>query len=244
MVKSPATTRVGTDESAESGRYPKNTGPRQRSLVAIVAIGVQLCFLVFLVFLGYVCWQRLAGATPPTAHRESPTALAESPKPIAKSQPIVQRGQLLYHDAGCDDCHGLEGKGGVTNPNSINGTFSSLKNMAAKLSLVFPEDVEVVLKWLKSDNSLKDLSRPNEIAHASGLDEIPHAAEVAAKYEIIAKIIFEGTQACKADENGPEPIEMDSFRDVLTESEMNEIIASFLIMYPIEEEESKEGQEK
>ncbi len=140
---------------------------------------------------------------------------------------IVQRGQRLYRCAGCACCHGPEGKGGVANPNYIGDTFPRLDQMAAKLSLALPEDVDVVVDLLNAGSPLDD---PSKI-------DVRKADVVAAKYGFIVSMITNGSQAGKKDPQGPEPTHMPPFKDVLTESEINQLLASFLVLYPVDEEE-------
>ncbi len=223
----------------------------------LVVLGATGCLAGFLL---YLTWKSFTVAAPSvlftrsSASRDYKYAKGYEPN---RPQPVVnqtaempfevlstvEQGQWLYRKNGCALCHGREGQGGVTNPNYIKGTFPRLDDMGSKLSLEFPEDAEVVVKLLREGISLKDLSKPDLIVYPPELD-IPDAAKVSAKYGAIAKIFFEGTQAGKKDESGPEPIVMPAFRGVLSESQMNQIIASFLILYPVREEEWQEEAEQ
>jgi hypothetical protein len=104
--------------------------------------------------------------------------------------------------------------------------------MAAKLSLRFPEDAGVAIDLLSAGVSLDD---PSKI-------DVPNAGIVAARYGFIVNTITNGSQAGKKDPQGPEPTGMPSFKEILTESEINQLLASFLVLYPIDEEESEEGE--
>jgi len=44
------------------------------------------------------------------------------------------------------------------------------------------------------------------------------------------------------DEKGNKPIPMPSFKNRLTNAEVNQILASFLVLYPLEEEEWEKEQ--
>ncbi len=140
---------------------------------------------------------------------------------------IIKRGQLLYRCAGCVRCHGPHGKGGVTNPNYIDDTFPRLDEMAAMLSLAFPEDVEEVVDLLSAGTSLND----------PAMIDVRKAGVVAAKYRFIVDTIANGSRAGKKDPQEPEPTDMPPFKDVLTRSEINQLLAYFLVLYPVDEEE-------
>jgi len=245
--------QVTSNDSEPSSGGGKDPVPRNLSLVVFVAIGCLTSFLAYLVYKSFAESAPTVLWTHSSTSRDHKYAKGYEPdrlqtvvnRPLASLFEVtstVEKGQRLYRNAGCALCHGREGKGGVRNPNYINNTFPPLDQMAAKLSLEFPEDVAVAVKVLSSGISLSDLSKPDEITPPPELD-IPDAAKVSAKYGIIAKIVFEGTQAGKKDESGPEPIVMPSYRGVLTESELNQLVASFLILYPIEEEEWEDGAE-
>jgi len=148
---------------------------------------------------------------------------------------VVARGQLLYRTAGCGLCHGRKGQGGVTNPNYTKDTFPPLSNMATKLSLEFPEDVDVVIDMLVQGQSPDDPTK---------LDIPDTAGVVAAKYKIVSKVMHDGNPAAKKSPEKPEPIFMPAYKDVLSDEQMNQIITSFLIMYPIEEETWESEAEK
>ena len=230
--------RTATYKSAQYTQAARDASSRYLSWLVLVVVGGLASFGGYRVRHSF---EAVLTAAHPSASR-GPKYLEEAvpPQPDTKWSSIVQRGQRLYRDTGCAECHGREGKGGVANPNSITGTILSLDNMAQKLSLELPEDVEKVIELLGSGISLKDLSRPNEIVFPPELD-LPYAEKTAFHYGVIAKIIFEGTQSGKKDKTGPEPIEMPSHKDDLTEWEMNQLIASFLIMYPLDVEAEEES---
>ncbi len=178
--------------------------------------------VLFLIVSGIV-WNCSASVAPAELRREAVSS---------RDLQIVRRGQCLYRSAGCARCHGPEGKGGVPNPNYINDTSPRLDQMAEKLSLAFPEDVQVVIDLLSAG---KPLSDPSKV-------DVRKASVVAAKYGFIVRTITNGSRAGRKDPQGPEPTHMPPFKDVLTESEINRLLASFLVLYPIDEEEWEEDQ--
>jgi cytochrome c553 len=174
---------------------------------------------------------RHVGHCQPEVHEAKQRGPKAAKEPAAQKRfsdlQIVQRGQKLYRSAGCVRCHGPKGKGGVRNPNYIDGTFPRLDNMATKLSLRFPEDVEVVVDLLAAGKTLND---PSKI-------DVWKPGVVAARYRIIANTIANGSQAAKKDPQGPDPTGMPPFKDVLTESEISQLLASFLVLSRVDEEE-------
>jgi len=151
-----------------------------------------------------------------------------SPEEKAWRQQVLQEGIALLNKYGCALCHGPRGQGGVKNPNYLKDTFPAFNQMATKLGIEYPEDVDVVVQLLGRGQSLND---PSKI-------DVPDGARIiSARYETLATVIMKGNMAMKKDENGPEPIPMPSFKGVLSEQEMNKIIAAMLILYPLKEEQ-------
>lgn len=229
------------DDSISSAEPARDQGATNLLLVLFAAMG---CLAGFL---GYLVWQSFAEGAPvvlwtvsspphdPLSHRyrsgtdpglfraeEYPPA-EETAKSVSSS--VVQRGLRLYRNSGCNLCHGIQGRGGVKNPNYVNKTFPALDQIASRLSVESQEDAEVVIGLLSAGRSLTPEF------------DSPDAALISAKYDIVTNLILNGNPAMKEDPAGPEPIYMPSFKHRLDKSEMNELLACFLTLYPVEEEE-------
>ena len=88
--------------------------------------------------------------------------------------------------------------------------------------------MDVVVEMLTTGQSLDDPAR---------IDIPDSAGPVSAKYKIVVKVIHDGNPAGKTDLQGPEPIYMPSYQDRLIDARLHQIIASFLLKYPLEDEE-------
>jgi nitrate reductase gamma subunit len=145
---------------------------------------------------------------------------------LAGIQTAQERGKIIFTQQACFICHGVEGKGGIENPNYINDTTPALNTMAEKMNLYYPEDVEAVLKILNEGKSLTEIE---------DLD-VPQAFIVKPKYEIILDTMLEGRESGKKDPDGIQPINMIPRKDLLTKNEIHDVIAYLLSIYPWEEE--------
>ncbi|MEE8416880.1 MAG: respiratory nitrate reductase subunit gamma, partial [Desulfobacterales bacterium] len=108
--------------------------------------------------------------------------------------PLAQdRGKIIFTQQGCFNCHGIEGRGGIENPNYITDTIPALNTLAVrKLNLYWPEDGEKILDILNQGKPLSDVE---------DLD-VPQAFLVRAKFDIIMDTIREGREAGKKDPDG------------------------------------------
>lgn len=147
---------------------------------------------------------------------------AGADQPVNPEHPSVTRGEDLYLRVGCALCHGLAGKGGVKNPNYINGTTPALNTLAEKMFLYEPEDVEVLLGIFDSGKS----PRANQELN------VPRAAAVAAQWESVRRVIASGNPGGRKDPSGHAPLDMPPWQDRLSEAETNDLIAYLLSLYP------------
>jgi mono/diheme cytochrome c family protein len=70
-------------------------------------------------------------ATPDSAIVSTPTA--PGPSPASHMLGSAEHGQLIY-EAYCIQCHGKDGKGGVDNPNSVDGTVPEINPIDPEIS--------------------------------------------------------------------------------------------------------------
>lgn len=141
-----------------------------------------------------------------------------------------ERGEIIFSQQACFICHGIEGRGGIENPNYINEITPAVNTLAEKMNLFYPEDVEAVLKVLNGGKSLTEVEE---------LD-VPQAFVVIAKYEIVLDTMLEGRESGKKDPEGVQPINMLPRKDLLTKDEIHDVIAYLLSIYPWEEELEEE----
>ncbi len=162
-------------------------------------------------------------------HREpkAPQTKVSSIQIPQSAQVMVEQGKRLYSELGCTLCHGPGGKGGVQNKNYVNDTIPELNTLAEKLLLYEPADVEAFLEALAKGK-----------VDAQSLD-VPNAPSVIAKYEIVRDTILHGRQSGKKDPKDVQPINMPSFKDKLTEQDINKIVAYLLTLYPWEEDNAQ-----
>lgn len=145
--------------------------------------------------------------------------LSPSPPPGAT---LVERGKWLFHQKGCGTCHGESGEGGIRNFNYVSGTVPELRNLASKMFLYFPEDVQEIVDQLESGRPLEELQETTSL---------PRFNVVLAQYNSIRDLIRGGNPAGKLDPEGPPPpLEMPAWRFILSERDIDAVIAYLLTL--------------
>jgi plastocyanin/mono/diheme cytochrome c family protein len=141
---------------------------------------------------------------------------------------LVAYGAYLYLEKGCITCHGPEGHGGVTNPNSANSPVPAHNTTAQKLFLASPDDAEAFIELLR---------RCPGLARIEGDPEISRFPVVQARFENARTIIRGGRYSSKLDPQGPEPpLQMPAWQYLVDEREIDALLAYFVSLYPWEEE--------
>ena len=140
---------------------------------------------------------------------------------------LVDLGSYLYLQKGCITCHGAEGRGGIANDNTTNGTVPDHYTTAQKLFLASEEDAEAFIELLQTEPDLEDLEEP---------PEIQRLAIVTTRYANAEEIIRTGRYSAKADPEGPEPpLQMPAWKYLVEEREIDALLAYFVSLYPWEE---------
>ncbi|MFQ6040679.1 MAG: c-type cytochrome [Candidatus Poribacteria bacterium] len=152
---------------------------------------------------------------------------SEESETTAPFKSAIERGRRLYMHTGCILCHGVDGSGGVRSENYAKDTIPNLDNMVDKLSIWEPEDAEKVIGLLATNQSLDQIEE---------LD-LPDAMIIVPKYTVTRDVIEKGGKPGKKDPQGPPPLNMRSWKDVLTRRDVNEILAYLLSLYQWEGEE-------
>ncbi len=144
---------------------------------------------------------------------------------------MIEWGRHLYRKHGCTTCHGEGGKGGVVNFNYSKPTAPAHNTLAENFSLEEQEEAEAFVKLLLARTDLGKMKRH---------PDIPQFALVRIKYEAAKDLIVKGKHCAKRDKAGPEPpLQMQSWREVLNDDDIDSIIAYLLTLYPWDEEDEE-----
>ena len=161
----------------------------------------------------------------PVGAEQTPSATnAEAPADPVES--LVARGRSVFERYGCAACHGVDGAGGVPNPNYVLGTVPALDEMADRLMLFEKEEADAVVEMLS-----------RAVAPASRSANPPFEAypRFLAQFGAVRGVIKNGAKAAKKDPAGPEPpLQMMAWS--LTESEIDAVIAYLISVYDWEQE--------
>jgi mono/diheme cytochrome c family protein len=148
--------------------------------------------------------------------------LAEPPD----SPGLVAQGEWLFRRHACFSCHGEGGHGGVANVNYVKGTVPALDTLSSDASLYYPEDVDAIVSALENGIPLEDLWND---------PPVPLFNVVLAKYQAVRELIRGGVPPGKLDQEGPvPPLVMPAWGQVLTDSEIDALIAYLLTLEPKE----------
>lgn len=140
----------------------------------------------------------------------------------------LSRGAYLYGTLGCTSCHGIGGRGGVTNPNYIKATIPAHNTLAEKFFLEDQEDTQDFIEYLVARARGEEAEEP----------DLPRARIVMSQYQAAKDLILHGKECAKLDSNGPEPpLQMPRWSVLLTEDDVDSIIAHLLTLYPWDDEE-------
>lgn len=141
---------------------------------------------------------------------------------------FISLGENLFNSNSCATCHGINGKGGVFNPNYINDFVPTLNDLAEKMKIYWKEDADIIIKLLEENVELEKL-----------LDNPPISRynRFFAQYESIFSKIINGTHKLqKKDTIGPEPpLYMPAWEYQLTKKDIDAIMAFLISQYAWEE---------
>ncbi|OHB77913.1 MAG: hypothetical protein A2Z34_03525 [Planctomycetes bacterium RBG_16_59_8] len=206
----------------------RDRGARNLSALFFAVVGGLLCFYVFLTYRA-LTWSPMFAISGVDSEKSRVLFVDRrregSEKVSDRRSEIVARGKSLYLRSGCALCHGVDGRGDVKNPNYIKEEKSPALNVIAeRMFLHEREDVEAVIAVLASGKPLDEVEE---------LD-VPRSAAVIAQYKSIRNIVFAGNPAGKKDPNGKKPFDMPPWKERLSESQFNDIIAYLLSLSPWE----------
>jgi len=141
---------------------------------------------------------------------------------------LVELGGYLYLRQGCVTCHGPQGMGGISNPNSANSPVPAHNTTAQKLFLASPDDAQALIDLITRTPELEALEEEPEITRFP---------VVRSRYANAKQIIRDGRYSSKLDANGPEPpLQMPAWQYLIEEREMDALLVYFVSLYPWEEE--------
>jgi len=149
---------------------------------------------------------------------------------------MVFRGEYFYLKLGCVTCHGIEGRGGVENYNYINKTVPAHNTTAEKFFLSEEEDAEAFNDLLFRHENLDELDEE---------PDIPQFNLVLSRLKAAKDLIKKGKYCAKFDMAGPDPpLQMPSWRAMLTDRDIDAVISYFISLYPWEDWEDEDEDEE
>jgi mono/diheme cytochrome c family protein len=134
---------------------------------------------------------------------------------LAYPMMIAEKGEKIFH-LYCTACHGKNGRGGVNNPNYVNGFIPALNVLSQKMFLFEPEHRDAVITALETSRDL---------LQADPKPDVPGFFKVIAKYLSVKNIIANGRIVEKKEKEGPSPLNMPAWGRSLPEEEVAAVIA-------------------
>ena len=164
-------------------------------------------------------------------------ATSEQPEPIVHrpdlavqpKEDMLRWGKYLHQKMGCITCHGVDGQGGVENLNYVKKTVPAHNTLAEKLFLEEKEDADAFLKLLLDRVDLDNMEEEPDISMFT---------LVLRQYKAAKELIEKGQECGKLDAAGPEPpLQMPAWRNILTDYDVEAILAYLITLYTWDEEE-------
>jgi plastocyanin len=142
---------------------------------------------------------------------------------VSSNDSFIEKGEILFISKGCVTCHGIGGEGGIHNPNYINTYIPQINDLAEKMYIYWEEDANTIISLLEDGEDLeKQLEDP----------PFRRYNRFYAQYESIMNKILDGASDLqKKNVEGPNPpLYMPSWRNHLTDNEINSIIAYLIVL--------------
>lgn len=142
---------------------------------------------------------------------------------------FLNRGELLFLEKACYSCHGEYGKGGVVNPNYAKLTIPDLITLAKKMKIGNKEEADKLIVVLEKGTELEKLNDNPPFSNYN---------RFYAQYNSITNKINDGASKLqKADTNSIDPpLMMPPWKGILTQKDINSIIAYFISIYNWEDD--------
>lgn len=147
---------------------------------------------------------------------------------------LVDLGEYLFLQKGCNTCHGNGGVGGVENLNYAKKTVPAHNETAKKIFLEEKEDTEAFIDLIINNPDLENLEEP---------PDIPRFHLVLARYLASKELVRQGSVAIKLDEEGPmPPLQMPAWEAQLPDRDIDALLSYFLTLQPWEEATIKDDE--
>jgi mono/diheme cytochrome c family protein len=146
------------------------------------------------------------------------SACRPRPQPPVNAQAaLVANGKRLFTAKGCQGCHGMLGKEGIVNENSIAGSVPALATLAESLFLDDKTQADQLVAMLASGRD------PSAYSGPPPFDAFPRTVM---QLQNVRKIISAGSQPGRANLTGPPPkLAMPAWGGQLSSREIDSIIA-------------------
>lgn len=145
---------------------------------------------------------------------------------------LIDLGEYLYLQKGCNTCHGNDGIGGVENLNYAKKTVPAHNGTAKKIFLEEEEDTKAFIDLIINNSDLENLQET---------PDIPRFPLVLARYIATKELVRKGSPSIKLDENGPmPPLQMPAWEAQLPDRDIDALLSYFLTLQPWEEEGAME----
>lgn len=194
---------------------------------------VHVAGVLLVPLVGAICYLTLPDEVKhrtPAAPRPSDDFVDPDPRPDPALGKVAL-GKWIYR-RNCSTCHGAEAAGGIANPNYIKGTFPVLRTLAERMKICDAEENRAIIEYLSKGVDLEKVEPA----------PCPKYNVFLAQYRAVRDIIRKGSKAGKKDPKGPDPQDMPTWGNQLTDDEINSVIA-FLLTLQVWEEESSDSEE-
>lgn len=168
--------------------------------------------------------------SPKGASPGQPEPITHRPDVITPPREDMLRwGKYLHQEKGCIACHGIDGQGGIENLNYAKKTVPAHNTLAEKFFLEEKEDADAFLELLLERVDFDNMEEEPDISNFT---------LVLRQYKAAKELIEKGQECGKLDAAGPEPpLQMPAWRDILSDYDIEAILAYLITLYPWEEEE-------
>jgi mono/diheme cytochrome c family protein len=168
-----------------------------------------------------------AGSSEPAGEEGSPVAAgegtAEGNEAAGPERVTAAQAGALFHELGCDGCHGQHGEGGVHVENYPDGTVPPLNTLAERLGLTTPGAAQDAIDLLEQGVDLATLvERP----------PFPGYLTFVERLQLYRSTIQMGRHTDYVVVNGEAPPHMPAWEDRLTPRQMDALTAYLISQYP------------